>query len=128
MAGTIITASIVAIVVVVSIIGTMRRIKYGSACCGEKETAPSKVKVRDKNKKNYPYKYIVGVDGMHCSGCVRKIENEFNKGDGMWARADLEKRQVVLLSKRDVEPSEARNIVSDAGFTMLTFEIFHVSR
>ena len=39
MAGTIITASIVAIVVVVSIIGTMIRLKNGSACCGEKEAA-----------------------------------------------------------------------------------------
>lgn len=78
MAGTIITASIVAIVVVVSIIVTMRRIKYGSACCGEKEAAPSKVKVKDKNKKNYPYKYIVGVDGMHCSGCGSQSAKSVN--------------------------------------------------
>jgi copper chaperone CopZ len=123
MAGTIITALIVAIVVVVSVFGTVRRIKYGSACCGEKEAAPSKVKVKDKNKKNYSHKYIVGVDGMHCSGCVRKIENEFNTQDGVWAKANLEKRQVVLLTKSDIELSRVRNIVNDAGFTMLSFDI-----
>lgn len=123
MAGTIITALIVMTVVAVSVIGTVRRIKYGSACCGEKEAAPSKVKVKDKNKKNYSHKYIVGVDGMHCSGCVRKIENEFNTYDGMWAKANLEKKQVVLLTKKDVELSKVRSIVNDAGFTMLSFDI-----
>ena len=33
------------------------------------------------------------------------------------------KKQVVLLSKKDVELSKVRSIVNDAGFTMLSFDI-----
>ena len=122
MGGTIVVLIILAVVIVVSIMGIVKRIKYGSSCCGEKDPGPSKVRVKDRNKSHYPYTYYLGIDGMHCSGCVRKIENEFNAKDGMWAKASLEKRQVKLLSKFVLDKSVASGIVSDAGFTMLSFE------
>jgi copper chaperone CopZ len=122
MGGTIAVIAILAVVVVLAVLGIIKRIKYGSSCCGEKDAAPAKVKVKDKNKKNYPYSYVLDVDGMHCSGCVRKIENEFNSRDGFWAKANLEKKQVNLLSKNELERAEAGSIVSKAGFTMLSIK------
>ena len=122
MGGTIAVIAILAVVVVLAVLGIIKRIKYGSSCCGEKDALPARVKVKDKNKRNYPYSYVLDVDGMHCSGCVRKIENEFNSRDGFWAKANLEKKQVNLLSKNELERAEAGSIVSKAGFTMLSIK------
>lgn len=122
MDGTIVVLIILAIVIALAVAGIVKRIKYGSSCCGEKDPGPSKVKVKDKNKNHYPYTYYLEIDGMHCSGCVRKIENEFNAKDGMWAKASLEKKQVKLLSKFMVDKSMASKIVSDSGFTMLSYK------
>ncbi len=121
MAGTIAVSIILIVVIIASIAGVVKRIKYGSSCCGERDAAPSKIKVKDRNKNHYPNTYYLEVDGMHCSGCVRKIENEFNKNEGMWAKANLEYKQVKLLSKNTVDRNMASKIVSDAGFTMLSF-------
>ncbi|MCR4648368.1 MAG: heavy-metal-associated domain-containing protein [Lachnospiraceae bacterium] len=123
MAGTIAVSIILIVVIIASIAGVVKRIKYGSSCCGEKDAAPSKIKVKDRNKSHYRYIYYLEVDGMHCSGCVRKIENEFNKNEGMWAKADLENKQVKLLSKNEVDRNLASKIVSDSGFTMLSYVI-----
>ena len=123
MAGTIVVLIILAVVITVSVMGVVKRVKSGSSCCGEKDPAPSKIKVKDKNKSHYPNTYYLEVDGMHCTGCVRKIQNEFNKNEGMWAKASLEKKQVILLTKFTVDKSKASQIVSDAGFTMLSYVI-----
>ena len=50
MGGTIAVIAILAVVVVLAVLGIIKRIKYGSSCCGEKDAAPAKVKVKDKNK------------------------------------------------------------------------------
>jgi len=122
MGGTIIVTAVLAIVIGFASFGVLKRIKYGSSCCGEKDALPPKVKVQDKNKKNYPFKYLLSVDGMHCSGCVRKIENKFNSYDFMWAKANLEKKEVSLLSKVAIEEKTAGKIVAEAGFTMLSMK------
>ena len=123
MGGTIAVITILIIVVVFAVFGLIKRIKYGSSCCGEKDSLPAKVKVKDKNKRNYPYSYVLDVDGMHCSGCVRKIENEFNSHEGMWAKASVEKKEVSLLSKAPIDEKTAGMIVSKAGFTMLSIKV-----
>ena len=123
MGGTIAVIAILAVVVVLAVLGIIKRIKYGSSCCGEKDALPAMVKVKDKNKKNYPFNYTLKVDGMHCSGCVRKIENEFNSHEGMWAKASVEKKEVSLLSKAPIDEKTAGMIVSKAGFTMLSIKV-----
>ena len=97
----------------------IHRIRHGSSCCGERDAAEKKVKVQDKNKSHYPYKYTIEVDGMHCSNCVRHVENAFNSQDGLWASASLEKKTVEVLSKKEVEEELLKKTVFDAGYTPL---------
>ena len=106
-------------VVGVAVMGTVKRVRHGSACCGEHDAAPKKVRVSDHNKNNYPYAYEIEVDGMHCSNCTRRVENAFNKQDGCWAKADLADRKVTLMSKGEVREEVCSRIISDAGYTML---------
>ena len=59
---------------------------------------------------------------MHCSGCVRKLENAFHKEDGMWATVSLERKEVLLRSKKELENRDMGRVVSSVGFTMLSAE------
>ena len=106
MPGTIIVVALLVAVIGVAVFSTVKRIRYGSSCCGSKDPMPSKVKVKDKNKSHYPYAYLLKVDGMHCSGCVRR----------------LEKKEVLLRSKKELQRQDAGRVVSSAGYTMLSFE------
>lgn len=122
MPGTFIVAILLIAVIGIAIFSTIKRINYGSSCCGEKDPMPPRIKVKDKNKNHYPFAYRIKVDGMHCSGCVRKLENAFHKEDGMWATVSLEKKEVLLRSKKELENRDMGSIVSSVGFTMLSAE------
>jgi len=118
--GNIIVCIVLAVVVAFAVWGTVKRIRHGSACCGEHEAPPKKVKVSDKDKSHYPYSYELTVDGMHCSNCARRIENGFNSADGLWAKADIGNKKVDLISKKVISEEELRRIVSEAGYTLLS--------
>lgn len=120
--GTVVVLLILAAIIAFAVFGTIKRIRYGSSCCGERDPAPKKIKVSDKDKSHYPYAYELGIDGMHCSNCARRIENGFNKIPGMWAKADVSKKQVILMTKEQVEQNDCFKIVSDSGYTMISFK------
>jgi len=122
MDGNIIVIAVLAVIIAVALFFTIRRIKYGSSCCGSKDVKQKKVHVKDKNRDHYPYVYKMEIDGMHCSGCVRKIENSFNAKEGMWAIADLEKKELMLRCKEKLNRENAGDTVSSAGFILLSFE------
>lgn len=120
--GNIVVYIVLALIIAGAVYGTVRRARHGSACCGEREAAPKKVRVPDSNKKNYPYLYELRVDGMHCANCARRVENVFNSGDGMWASADIGEKTVTLRSKKVLDESYCRELVSDAGYIMLSMK------
>jgi copper chaperone CopZ len=62
------------------------------------------------------------VDGMHCSNCARRIENAFNRRDGLWAKADIGQKKVELLAKQEISEDDCRKIVSGAGYTLLSIK------
>ena len=65
----------------------IRKLRVGGGCCGEREAAPKRVRVRDRDKRHYPYVLEVTIDGMVCANCARRVENALNSLDGVWARA-----------------------------------------
>ncbi|MBQ9333295.1 MAG: cation transporter [Lachnospiraceae bacterium] len=119
--GNAIIIAILILIVAAAVYGTVRRIRYGSACCGTKTPNEKRIKIKDKNTANYPYRYLLDVDGMHCSNCARRIENALNKTEGRWATADVARKQVNLLSKHEETESEISETISRAGYTMRSF-------
>ena len=117
--GTIFTIAVLLAIVAFAIKSVIHRIKHGSACCGERDAPEKKIQPLDKDKSHYPYKYILSVDGMHCSNCTRHVENALNSIDGLWATASLEKKSVTLLSKMELESSDLESEVREAGYTVL---------
>ena len=120
--GNALIITILIVIVAAAVYGTVKRVRYGSACCGTKDAPDKRIKVSDRNRANYPYKYILNVDGMHCSNCARRIENTFNATDGRWAVADIGKKEVSLLSKHEETEAELARITASAGYTMLSYE------
>lgn len=120
--GNAITIVILIGLIALAVYGTVHRIRYGSACCGSKSPAQRKIKAEDRNRANYSYEYILSVDGMHCVNCARRIENEFNKTAGRWATADIAKKEVSLLSKKEEDEKDLAATVASAGYTMLSCE------
>ncbi len=112
---------ILSVIIALAVYGIIKRIRFGSSCCGTKDPGEKKIRVKDKNRDHYPYRYVLSVNGMHCAGCVRRIENAFNRTDGRWAAADLEKKEVRLLSKQEERESDLADITGSAGFTMLSY-------
>lgn len=117
--GTAIILLILVGICVIALASIRKRIKYGSACCGTHDAPPSKIRVRDKNPKNYPYSYTLTVDGMHCSNCARRVENAFNKKYGVWATVSLEKKSVLVRSKSPFEQTELSRIIAGVGYTVI---------
>lgn len=118
--GTFFVILILLLVAALAVKSIVHRIRHGSACCGERDAPEKKIKVADKNKENYPYTYIMSVDGMHCSNCMRHVENALNKTEGIWATASLEKKSVTIRSKKQLEKTVLEKIVSTSGYTPLS--------
>lgn len=118
--GTIIIIIILLAIVTFAVKSIIHRIRYGSACCGERDAPEKKIRPADKNKSHYPYKYTLSVDGMHCSNCTRHVENALNSIDGFWASASLEKKTVTVLSKTEVDAADFENEIREAGYTVLS--------
>lgn len=121
--GNIIIILILLVIVVLALGSIKKRIQYGSSCCGTHDAPPSKIKVRDKNKSHYPFVYIINVDGMVCSNCERRVENALNSKEGLWAKVNLEKKNVTVRAKAEVKKEEFSHIISDAGYTMMDISL-----
>lgn len=108
-------------IVALAVLGTIKRIRYGSSCCGEKTPPPKKVKVKDLNKASYPFVYQLKVDGMHCANCARRVENAINSLEGCWAVVDLGKKEVTLRTKRETTEQDMSAVIAKAGYTVSAF-------
>lgn len=108
-------------IVALAVYGTVRRIRYGSSCCGEKTPPPKKVKVKDRNKASYPFVYRLKVDGMHCANCARRVENAINSLEGCWAVVDLGKKEVTLRTKRETTEQDMSAVIAKAGYIVIAF-------
>ena len=85
---------ITVLIVVLILWRVIRRIVSGKSCCGTGEKIPAKVPVRHGRRSDYTYSYILNVEGKVCSAYVRNVENTLNKIGGLWAKADLQKKEV----------------------------------
>ena len=112
------TAIICAILIVLCYFGlrsTINRTKYG--CCGSGGSEVKKIKAVDKNISHYPYTRTLVVEGMTCGNCIKRVENEFNSREGLYASVDLKKKLAVIHMKAQMPEDELKEMVRKAGYT-----------
>lgn len=108
---------IIAVLILLCVFGAVSyRKKLKCGCCGTASEAVKKVTVADKDPQHYPYSVTVGVDGMVCANCVQHVENALNGLGDVWAKASLEKKNVVVRMKTPHPNDELRRIIRSAGY------------
>ena len=101
---------------------TKMRGKAKSSCCGGPEVKTVK-KVADTDQSHYPYRYEVGIEGMHCSNCARTVENALNSMDGIWAGVELGRNRAVVRAKQEMTESDFIEALQDTSYIITTFGI-----
>lgn len=120
-----VNAAIVLIIISLMCIATVRiyrTIRYGGSCCGGSGVPDKKIRVSDRKRSNYPHQYTLKVDGMVCSGCVRKVENAINSDGQLWATADPEHKEVLVLAKKNMTRDDFVNLLKGTSYTLLDFK------
>ena len=120
------TNVIIILVLIVLIYVGARRIwrtaRYGGSCCSSGSIPDKKIRVKDRNKANYPFSYKLKIEGMVCSGCVRKVENALNSEGELWAKADLGNKEVEVLSKRIMSRDDFLQLLERTPYTLVDIE------
>ena len=96
--------------------------KAQSSCCGTPEVKTVK-KVSDTDESHYPYRYEVGIEGMHCSNCARTVENALNSMDGIWAGVELSRSRANVRAKQEMTQSDFVEALRDTSYKLTDFKI-----
>lgn len=113
----IIILSIIIIIAIIALINYIKKIKSGSCCSsGGAFQAIEKVKVKDKNKNNYPYKQIIKIGGMTCTHCAKIIENNFNKIEDVYANVSFDNEEAVILTKKQLDNKVFEEALKESGY------------
>ena len=107
-----------------AVYNTIRKMrgKAKSSCCGTPEVKTVK-KVEDTDESHYPYEYVVGIEGTHCSNCARTVENALNSMDGIWAGVELGRNRAVVRAKQEMTESDFIEALQDTSYIITTFGI-----
>lgn len=117
------TVGILLVLVVVAVLAVRSyRKKLAGGCCGGDGEQVKRVRVADRNVRHYAYHKSVGVDGMVCANCARRVENAFNQREGVYARVNAEKKCADVYSKAPLPDADIRKIVSGAGYSALQIQ------
>ena len=107
------------IVVFLAVRHIYHTVRHGRSCCGSSREMEKKVKVKDRNKANYPFAYTVKVEGMVCAGCARRVENAVNSDGELWGKVDLEHKTVNVLAKKEMEMKDFVELLKEMPYTVL---------
>ena len=122
--GTAIIIGILAIIVVIAVISSVKHMKGEGGCCGGGGSEP-----KQKKKKlagEVIATKIISIEGMHCENCKNTVEKYINQIDGASAQVNLKKNIAVVQLDRPVDDTDLRTAVARAGFTVAGIEQMEV--
>lgn len=88
---------IIAVIVVIGIIYTVKHFKGEGGCCGGGSYKPKKKKLS-----KVLYQKTFKVDGMHCDHCKNRVEEVVNDIKGVAGKVDLKKGELTVSYAEDV--------------------------
>lgn len=105
---------ILAVLLAVGVVYTVRHFKGKSACCGGGNTYVSK-----KHLDHVVAKKTFVVEGMTCENCKARVERYVNDLDGVAGKVNLKKKELVVSMEREVSEQEIIQAVEKAGYRVL---------
>jgi copper chaperone CopZ len=104
--------------------GTARRMASG--CCAGTDSI-KRIRVKDRNKKHYPYQALVTIEGMHCENCAARVENALNEMDGIWAEVSLNNNSAQIRMKEELDQEQLAAPICAAGYSAHNIRFIPVS-
>ena len=114
------------VIILAAVIGwavyhTIQKSKKGGGCCGEHEETEKRVKVKDRNVRNYPYTVELKIGGMTCDNCARRVENALNGLKDTWAAVRIDGSRAVVRTKNTPDEEQIRETVRQAGYVVTEY-------
>ena len=64
-------------------------------------------------------KKVIKIEGMHCGGCVKRVDAALNAIEGVSATVDLATGSAVVELSTEVSDEVLREAVEDLGFDVV---------
>ena len=111
--GTAIIIGILAIIVVIAVISSVKHMKGEGGCCGGGGDTVAEKKTLDN-----PVIAVktVDIEGMHCENCKNSIERSVNKIDGASCQVNLKKKQATIEVDREIDDADIRIAIERLDF------------
>ena len=91
--------------------------KLSHGCCGEGGDKERKV-AETADLSEYKYHYSVKIGGMSCKNCAVRIENAFNRQNGIVARVNFKSGTAEVSAKEPLTEIVIRQTVIGLGYSV----------
>ncbi len=109
-----IIVGILAVIVVIGIIYSVKHFKGESGCCGGGGYKPSAKKLP-----HILYQKTFKVEGMHCEHCKNRVEEVVNDITGTAGKVDLKKGELTVYYAEEVDDGIIISRIERAGYTVI---------
>ena len=120
--GNVIIVPVLIVLIFFGVRRIYRTVRFGGSCCSSGGGMDKKVRVSDRNKAHYTFTYKLTVEGMVCAGCARKVENSINSDGMLWAKVDLEHKEVHVLSKKEMNRGDFVQLLKGTSYIVVDVE------
>lgn len=103
----------IAVMVAIGVIYTVKHFKGESGCCGGGSYKPRRKKLSDVK-----YKKTFKVGGMRCEHCKNRVEEAVNDIKGIAGKVDLKKRALTVSYAEDVADEIIKSKIKQVGYTI----------
>ncbi|MBQ9802551.1 MAG: heavy-metal-associated domain-containing protein [Clostridia bacterium] len=111
--GNYIIVGVLAVIVVMAVISSVKHFKGEGGCCGGGSYKPKKKKLAGVR-----YHKVFLVAGMHCDHCKNRVEEIVNDMPGIAGKVDLKKGELVVSYAEDVDDATIKARIERVGYTV----------
>lgn len=111
------TAAIIialALVCFIAIRSYLKKLAHG--CCGT--GSDNEQRLRNADLSGYAHHYSVKIGGMTCKNCALRIENAFNRQEGIAARVDFKSGLAEIASNAQIPELTLRKTIVELGYSV----------
>ena len=112
------TVIIISVLIVVCFIAVRTYVKkLAHGCCGAGGDKEQKL-TKTADLAEYKFRYCVKIGGMSCKNCAVRIENAFNRQEGIFARVDFKSGTADIYAKEPLPEIVIRQTVIGLGYSV----------
>lgn len=118
--GNIIIIAILMIFIVFALRGSYLHFKGESGCC---QSGSGQKPMKKKLRGPIIAKKVIVIEGMHCSSCKNRVENQLNQIEGALAKVNLKKKIAVVSMERMIPDMLLTHEIEKLDFQVIEIEL-----